>query len=75
MNGIESENFDRRMHDGWRCLEKLNVDGWMARFAGGVTTRANSVLPMNAPKDMTASLRSVEREYLTPVLESQDAHV
>ncbi len=51
---------------GWRCwppLETVEVDGWRARFAGGVTRRANSVLPRRPPADLVRTMERVERLY------------
>lgn len=54
---------DRTMSRGWRALEEENVGGWIARFSGGVTKRANSVLPSSAPEDLDACIAKVERSY------------
>lgn len=48
---------------GWPALDEVDVDGWVARFSGGVTQRANSVVPLRAPADLGAALRQVERLY------------
>lgn len=39
------------------------VDGWRLGFSGGFTRRANSVLPLGAPADLTATLDRVEARY------------
>lgn len=52
---------DRTMSRGWMALEEENVEGWIARFSGGVTKRANSVLPSSAPEDLDACIAAVER--------------
>lgn len=51
------------MRAGWPALEEVAVDGWVARFSGGVTQRANSVVPLAAPTDLDAALATVERLY------------
>ncbi|MFC4851920.1 GNAT family N-acetyltransferase [Actinophytocola glycyrrhizae] len=57
--------FDELMRAGWPATDEVAVDGWVARFAGGVTQRANSVLPFAAPADLGAALLRVERLYAT----------
>ncbi len=32
--------------NAWPCLQELNYDGWILRFANGYTRRANSVSPL-----------------------------
>ncbi len=51
------------MRAGWPALEEVVVDGWVARFSGGVTQRANSVVPAAAPSDLPAALARVEGLY------------
>lgn len=51
------------MSRGWRALEEEAVDGWVCRFSGGVTKRANSVLPLGEPADFAAALAVVEHRY------------
>ena len=51
------------MSRGWRALEEEAVDGWVCRFSGGVTKRANSVLPLGEPADFAAALAAVEHRY------------
>jgi ribosomal protein S18 acetylase RimI-like enzyme len=55
--------FDELMRAGWPAIEEAAVDGWVARFSGGVTQRANSVMPLIAPSDLDHALRHVERLY------------
>jgi len=54
---------DELMRAGWPALSEVDVDGWVARFSGGVTQRANSVLPLAAPRDLDAALATVEGLY------------
>lgn len=54
---------DQLTRAGWPALEEVRVDGWIARFAGGVTQRANSVLPLAAPVDLDGAIARVERLY------------
>ncbi len=51
------------MRAGWPALDEVAVDGWVARFSGGVTQRANSVLPLRAPVDVDGALDVVEGLY------------
>lgn len=51
------------MRAGWPAIEEIDVDGWVARFSGGVTNRANSVLPLAAPADLDRALSRVEALY------------
>ncbi|MFF5791238.1 GNAT family N-acetyltransferase [Paeniglutamicibacter sp. NPDC012692] len=54
---------DEVMSRGWRALEEEAVDGWVCRFSGGVTKRANSVLPLGEPADFAATLSVIEQRY------------
>ncbi|HEX6355026.1 GNAT family N-acetyltransferase [Actinophytocola sp.] len=54
---------DQLMRAAWPALEEVPVDGWLARFSGGVTQRANSVLPLAAPVDLDRALTRVEALY------------
>ncbi|GAA3806149.1 GNAT family N-acetyltransferase [Cellulomonas soli] len=47
----------------WRPLRTLDVDGWRLGLSEGLTRRANSVLPVGAPADVTAALSAVESVY------------
>lgn len=51
------------MRAGWPALEEVDVDGWVARFSGGVTQRANSVIPLAGPADLIQALEQVEKLY------------
>lgn len=51
------------MRRGWPALSESDVDGWAVRVSGGVTQRANSVLPLAAPADVDAALAEVESRY------------
>lgn len=48
---------------GWPGLETVAVQGWVARFAGGVTKRANSVWPRSEAVDAAAAVAEVESLY------------
>lgn len=61
MVGIEE--LEPLLRRGWPALEEVDVDGWVARFAGGVTQRANSVAAVGEPGDPVAALGRVERLY------------
>ena len=55
--------WDDLLRRGWPALSEVDIDGWVARQSGGVTQRANSVLPLAAPADAHAALAKVERHY------------
>ena len=55
--------WDDLLRRGWPALSEVDIDGWVARQSGGVTQRANSVLPLAAPADPQAALAEVERHY------------
>ena len=51
------------MRRGWPALAESDVDGWLVRMSGGVTQRANSVVPWADPPRVDAALSKVERLY------------
>ena len=63
MHAYSGVVLDDLMRAGWPALDEVEVDGWVARFSGGVTQRANSVMPLAAPADLDAALDHVERLY------------
>jgi ribosomal protein S18 acetylase RimI-like enzyme len=54
---------DDLMDAAWPAPASQDVDGWRVRFGGGVTRRANSILPRTSPADVEAALREVEAAY------------
>ncbi|HEX3778103.1 MAG TPA: GNAT family N-acetyltransferase [Pseudonocardiaceae bacterium] len=56
-------DLDALMRQGWPAQIEVPVDGWIARLSGGVTQRANSVLPLAAPVDLVDTIERVERLY------------
>ncbi|MFE0027183.1 GNAT family N-acetyltransferase [Amycolatopsis sp. NPDC059021] len=54
---------DDLMLQGWRALTCTEVDGWLVRRSAGVTSRANSVVPVAPPADVGKALREVEDLY------------
>lgn len=51
------------MNEGWPAAHSTELDGWLVRRNAGVTLRANSVLPANAPFDLGKALDYVETLY------------
>jgi ribosomal protein S18 acetylase RimI-like enzyme len=47
----------------WPPARVVDVDGWRVGLSGGLTRRANSVLPLGTPPDITATLDRVEELY------------
>jgi N-acetylglutamate synthase len=47
----------------WPPREVHDVDGWRVGLSGGFTRRANSVLALDEPRDLTAALAEVEQVY------------
>lgn len=60
---LSASELDDLMNRSWRARSEVNVDGWIVRLAGGVTQRANSVLPAAAPPDLPDAVVRVEKLY------------
>lgn len=54
---------DRIASRGWPATETLEIDGWLARAASGVTRRANSVLTAGEVKNPDAAIDAGEAFY------------
>ncbi|WP_423219042.1 GNAT family N-acetyltransferase [Zhihengliuella halotolerans] len=65
------------MDAGWPAVERGEIAGWRLRFSGGVTQRANSVLPVRAPADVQGAITEVEERHsarwITPAFQINDA--
>jgi N-acetylglutamate synthase len=58
-----TDGLERLMDRAWPAPETVVIGGWRARFADGITRRANSVLPDAEPADVDAAIAAVERAY------------
>ncbi|MGY4645606.1 GNAT family N-acetyltransferase [Cellulomonas sp. URHB0016] len=47
----------------WPPARVVEVDGWRVGLSGGMTRRANSVLPLGVPADVDAAIDRVEEIY------------
>lgn len=57
------DTLERLMDRAWPALERSTADGWVLRSAGGVTQRANSILPVDSGQDAGAALRRAANWY------------
>ncbi|GAA3440958.1 GNAT family N-acetyltransferase [Planomonospora venezuelensis] len=58
-----TEVFDRLVDQAWPALDRVESGGWTFRTAGGVSKRANSVLPLGERADLEAAVAGAERFY------------
>ncbi|QFY11650.1 GNAT family N-acetyltransferase [Nonomuraea phyllanthi] len=56
-------NYDLLVHEAWPAYEQHVHDGWVFRYAGGVTKRANSVLALTRPADLDGAIEAAEGFY------------
>ncbi|HEY3683881.1 MAG TPA: GNAT family N-acetyltransferase [Streptosporangiaceae bacterium] len=60
---MRSDGFGGLVHRHWPAHTVEESDGWLLRYADGVTKRANSVLPAGRPADLAAAIAAAERFY------------
>ena len=73
---MPEDGFGWLVHRQWPAGVVEDAHGWLLRYAGGVTKRANSVLPRAEPGDIEAAIGAAERCYRErglPVVFSLDA--
>ncbi|MGI5274622.1 GNAT family N-acetyltransferase [Nonomuraea sp. CA-218870] len=54
---------DLLVHEAWPAWERRALGGWVLRYAGGVTKRANSVLATGPADDLDAAITAAEAFY------------
>lgn len=54
---------DLLVDEAWPAWERREAGGWVLRYAGGVTKRANSVLALGEPDDLDAAISAAEAFY------------
>lgn len=54
-NLLSPIQFEEVAANAWPSLQSMLLDGWLLRFANGITRRANSVLPLYSGMDFVAS--------------------
>ena len=59
----DSGIFDELVNGAWPALDTEPIGGWEARYANGVTKRANSVLCTGDPGEITTAIETAERFY------------
>ncbi|WP_203976555.1 GNAT family N-acetyltransferase [Planotetraspora silvatica] len=59
----EMPPFDRLVDEAWPAPHRVEAEGWIYRHAGGVTKRANSVLPLGARADLPRAVDAAEGFY------------
>lgn len=59
----ERVDVDRLVDEAWPAWERRAFEGWIMRWAGGVTKRANSVLALAEPSDPEAAITVAEGFY------------
>ncbi|GII54858.1 acetyltransferase [Planotetraspora thailandica] len=55
--------FDRLVDEAWPAAHRTEWGNWAFRHAGGVTKRANSVLPLGEPDDLSRAVDEAEAFY------------
>jgi GNAT superfamily N-acetyltransferase len=59
----DHDKFDRLVDEAWPAPHRVEAGEWVYRHAGGVTKRANSVLPLGEPGDLSRAVDDAEKFY------------
>jgi ribosomal protein S18 acetylase RimI-like enzyme len=59
----EMSPFGRLVDEAWPAPHRVEAEGWIYRHAGGVTKRANSVLPLGERGDLARAVDEAEAFY------------
>src|SRR5260370_41036522 len=64
MSLAEIRDLERKAFNAWPALESRAIFGWVQRFAGGYTKRANSISAIEVKPDFTPDVMAdLERPY------------
>ncbi|MEW9529989.1 GNAT family N-acetyltransferase [Microbispora sp. NPDC049125] len=58
-----TSHFDMLVDEAWPAPVRAEAGGWILRHAGGVTKRANSVLPVGVREDLAGAVEEAEKFY------------